>query len=123
MKKLFIALLLMVGISGYAQDFKIEAPTEGQEERAEKMANTLEGLLGLTSKQEMLTRKCYSDYIVRENLVLTSDRSIVKKNTALKALYMEQRGEMFDILTKPQREKYREIRGEYDPLIQLKTDR
>lgn len=122
MRKLFIVMILLLGVSGYAQDFEIKSPTAGQEERAIKMAKTLEDELGLTSKQEMLTKKCYSDYIVKENLVLTSDRTTQEKNTALKALYIQQQGEMFDILTKPQREKYQRIRGTYDPLIQLKIE-
>jgi hypothetical protein len=120
MKKLFVITFMIVASLGYGQGFGLVEATPSQEERADIIADKLENVLGLTGKQEMLFSMCYAEFIAKENLVLTSDRSLNNKNRILKALYMEQGREIYDILTKPQRSLFKKVRGKYDPLIQLK---
>lgn len=121
MKRLILVVSLIVSTIGYSQIYDPNEPTEQQEEQAKEVVAKLDSELGLTAKQEVLVLKSYADFIVKENLMITSDRNLEDKNRLLKALYIEQAKELNDVLTKPQRERFKKIRGKYDPLIQLKS--
>ncbi len=117
MKNLFtIAALLFISIVG-AQDIVAPPATEEQKNEAVKMAEALDGELGLTSKQEMLFRDKYTEFIARREAVMGSKRTRANKNDLLAQLYIEHGRELNDILTVPQRQKFKEIREQYDPLI------
>ncbi len=117
MKKLLtIVTLLFISFAG-AQDIVAPPATEQQKEEAVKMAEALDGELGLTSKQEMMFRNKYTEFIARREAVMRSKRTTANKNDLLGQLYIEHGRELNDILTVPQRQKFKKIREQYDPLI------
>ena len=115
-----MALALTMGLS--AQQFDFTPATEAHKSKANEVSEYFDDALGLTSKQEALVSKNYTEFIAKKEFIISSDRSNEEKNTALKALYVEQGRELNDIFTVYQRKKFKDIRSKYDPLLLVTSD-
>ena len=99
----------LVAVSAQAQSIASVEPNEMQQERAAKVAEAFSAELGLTAKQMMLVEKKYAEFMAKQSSVMTSKRTLANKNDVLQALHVEQGREMNDILTGPQRNKYKDV--------------
>lgn len=120
MKSLIILLLLTTSITATAQNYVAPDPNPRQMEEAKALAQELDMQLSLTEKQLLAVEKLNGEFIARRDLIVGNQGiTILEKNRALQAMYQEQGKEMADIITRPQLNRYEEIRGNLQPLIVL----
>lgn len=120
MKILTLLLALFVTCIATAQELDATDPTPQQDQKAYKLTQVYNDELSLTGKQMRYMKDKIAKFMVKQNDILTSDRTVADKNTLLEAFYVEETKEMADILTQPQMKVYKNVKPNIQPLVQLK---
>ena len=116
MKKIVTILILVMSVTVFAQDTRIQTGgDEALEQRAIEITDAYNAELGLRAKQELLFRKKVTEFLIREEKIkaTSSGRDMLNKMVALRQNEM---AEMGDILTRIQLERYKKVRPRIQPL-------
>lgn len=118
MKYIFSVLIMFISLSAFAQDTNFQNGSEDAEMKATKITDQYNAELGLRAKQELLFRKKVEEFILRAEDIKRN----YKGREMLNKLLINQKNEtaeLGNILTRPQLEKYKEVRPRIQPLSKV----
>ena len=101
-----IALASLIPYNGYSQNLLQKEPSQEVRELANERSRMWAKKLALSAKQQDLVEKKIIKYTMRRLEIQNAPIPIEKKTEDLLALERLERGEMRDILTKPQFDRY-----------------
>ncbi|HSP82214.1 MAG TPA: hypothetical protein VLN72_00620 [Gillisia sp.] len=101
-----IALVSLIPYNGYSQNLLQKEPSQEVRELANERSRMWAKKLALSAKQQDLVEKKIIKYTMRRLEIQNAPIPIEKKTEDLLALERLERGEMRDILTKPQFDRY-----------------
>ena len=119
MKKLLLAIIMLVSYSGISQDTHLQMGSETLQEKAKTITDKYVNELGLRAKQELLFRKKVEEFLIREEEIKKTSEGEDMLNKMV-ALRQNEAAEMGDILTAIQLEEYKKIRPRIQPLARVK---
>ena len=115
MKKVFSIIIILISFSAFSQDPFLQDSNPQAKEMAKEITDKYISELGLTGKQILLFEQKVEEFQVKR-LKVDATLSGKEKLDMFYLLQKEETAEMNDILTRPQLEVYKKVKGEIQPL-------
>ncbi|MDN3723487.1 hypothetical protein QRD02_03760 [Aequorivita sp. SDUM287046] len=115
MKHLISFLLFFIALNTYSQDPYLQNSSWDVEQEAEKLTESYNEDLVLTTEQRLLFQQKVTEFLIRKHQIQAS----ITGKEMLDELYklkVQETAEMGDILTRPQLSLYKKIRPKIQPL-------